>query len=96
MSLKPKIEAVIYASEEPVTLAQLVVLLSEEAQSELDALLLLLWLLRCWLPSHAHLRELLCHSLDTALRSSSRSLSRVARSWWLVSSLRCTICRLSV
>ncbi|GAA3770773.1 SMC-Scp complex subunit ScpB [Terriglobus aquaticus] len=38
MSLKSKIEAVIYASEEPVTLAQLVVLLSEEAQSELDAL----------------------------------------------------------
>ncbi len=38
MSLKSKIEAVIYASEEPVTLAQLVTLLSEEAQSELDAL----------------------------------------------------------
>ena len=38
MSLKSKIEAVVYASEEPVTLAQLVVLLSEEAQSELDAL----------------------------------------------------------
>ncbi|WP_419804234.1 SMC-Scp complex subunit ScpB [Terriglobus sp.] len=38
MSLKSKIEAVIYASEEPVTLAQLVVLLSEEAQSELNAL----------------------------------------------------------
>ena len=38
MSLKSKIEAVIYASEEPVTLAQLVILLSEEAQSELGAL----------------------------------------------------------
>src|SRR6185437_8988242 len=38
MSLKAKIEAVIYASEEPVTLAQLVSLLSEEAQDELDAL----------------------------------------------------------
>jgi segregation and condensation protein B len=36
MSLKAKIEAVIYASEEPVTLAQLVGLLGEEAQSELD------------------------------------------------------------
>ena len=38
MSLKAKIEAVIYASEEPVTLAQLVSLLSEEAQADLDAL----------------------------------------------------------
>jgi segregation and condensation protein B len=38
MSLKAKIEAVIYASEEPVTLAQLMGLLSEETQSELDAL----------------------------------------------------------
>lgn len=38
MSLKAKIEAVIYASEEPVTLAQLTGLLGEEAQSELDAL----------------------------------------------------------
>ncbi|HZQ41974.1 MAG TPA: SMC-Scp complex subunit ScpB [Acidobacteriaceae bacterium] len=38
MSLKAKIEAVIYASEEPVTLVQLVSLLSEEAQAELDAL----------------------------------------------------------
>jgi segregation and condensation protein B len=38
MSLKAKIEAVIYASEEPVTLAQLVGLLGEEAQAELDAL----------------------------------------------------------
>jgi segregation and condensation protein B len=38
MSLKAKIEAVIYASEEPVTLAQLAGLLSLEAQSELDAL----------------------------------------------------------
>src|SRR5947209_6388910 len=36
MSLKAKIEAVIYASEEPVTLAQLVGLLGEEAQTELD------------------------------------------------------------
>ncbi len=36
MSLKAKIEAVIYASEEPVTLAQLIGLLGEEAQSELD------------------------------------------------------------
>lgn len=38
MSLKAKIEAVIYASEEPVTLAQLVGLLGQEAQAELDAL----------------------------------------------------------
>ena len=38
MSLKAKIEAVIYASEEPVTLAQLTGLLGQEAQAELDAL----------------------------------------------------------
>jgi segregation and condensation protein B len=38
MSLKAKIEAVIYASEEPVTLVQLAGLLGQEAQSELDAL----------------------------------------------------------
>jgi segregation and condensation protein B len=38
MSLKAKLEAVIYASEEPVTLAQLTGLLGEEAQAELDAL----------------------------------------------------------
>jgi segregation and condensation protein B len=38
MSLKAKIEAVIYASEEPVTLAQLVGLLGMEAQAELDEL----------------------------------------------------------
>ena len=36
MSLKAKIEAVIYASEEPVTLAQLAGLLGHEAQQELD------------------------------------------------------------
>ncbi|ADW67631.1 SMC-Scp complex subunit ScpB [Granulicella tundricola] len=36
MSLKAKIEAVIYASEEPVTLAQLMGLLGHEAQAELD------------------------------------------------------------
>ena len=36
MSLKAKIEAVIYASEEPVTLTQLVGLLGHEAQAELD------------------------------------------------------------
>jgi segregation and condensation protein B len=36
MSLKAKIEAVIYASEEPVTLGQLVSLLGQEAQAELD------------------------------------------------------------
>ena len=36
MSLKSKIEAVIYASEEPVTLQQLVGLLAGEAQAELD------------------------------------------------------------
>jgi segregation and condensation protein B len=36
MSLKAKIEAVIYACEEPVTLAQLVELLGDEAQAELD------------------------------------------------------------
>src|ERR1700733_6729593 len=36
MSLKAKIEAVIYASEEPVTLAQLAGLLGYEAQAELD------------------------------------------------------------
>jgi segregation and condensation protein B len=38
LSLKAKIEAVIYASEEPVTLAQLVGLLGQEAQAELDRL----------------------------------------------------------
>jgi segregation and condensation protein B len=38
MSLKAKIEAVIYASEEPVTLAQLIGLLGEEGQAELDAI----------------------------------------------------------
>ena len=38
MSLKAKIEAVIYASEEPITLVQLTGLLSDEAQAELDAL----------------------------------------------------------
>ncbi len=38
MSLKAKIEAVIYASEEPVTLAQLTGLLGQEAQQELDRL----------------------------------------------------------
>jgi segregation and condensation protein B len=38
MSLKAKIEAVIYASEEPVTLAQLTGLLGEEGQAELEAL----------------------------------------------------------
>ena len=37
MSLKAKIEAVIYASEEPVTLQQLLGLLGGEAQAELDA-----------------------------------------------------------
>ena len=36
MSLKGKIEAVIYAAEEPVTLAQLVSLLGLEGQAELD------------------------------------------------------------
>jgi segregation and condensation protein B len=36
MSLKAKIEAVIYASEEPVTLAQLVGVLGEEAQAEME------------------------------------------------------------
>jgi len=36
MSLKAKIEAVIYASEEPVSLAQLIGLLGQEAQAELD------------------------------------------------------------
>ena len=38
MSLKAKIEAVIYASEEPVALAQLIGLLGHEAQAELDHL----------------------------------------------------------
>ena len=38
MSLKAKIEAVIYASEEPVTLVQLTSLLGHEAQLELDHL----------------------------------------------------------
>jgi segregation and condensation protein B len=38
MSLKAKIEAVIYASEEPVTLSQLMGLLGQEAQAELDEL----------------------------------------------------------
>ena len=37
MSLKAKIEAVIYASEEPVTVAQLTSLLGEEAEAELAA-----------------------------------------------------------
>ncbi|MGH9596304.1 MAG: SMC-Scp complex subunit ScpB [Edaphobacter sp.] len=37
MSLKAKIEAVIYASEEPVTLVQLAGLLGYEAQAELDS-----------------------------------------------------------
>ncbi len=37
MSLKAKIEAVIYAAEEPVTLPQLVGLLGQEAAAELDA-----------------------------------------------------------
>ncbi len=37
MSLKAKIEAVIYASEDPVTLQQLTGLLGQEAQAELDA-----------------------------------------------------------
>ncbi len=37
MSLKAKIEAIIYAAEEPVTLAQLATLLAEEAQAELDS-----------------------------------------------------------
>ena len=36
MSLKAKIEAVIYASEDPVTLAQLAGLLGQETQAELD------------------------------------------------------------
>jgi segregation and condensation protein B len=36
MSLKAKIEAVIYASEEPVTLAQLMGVLGEEAQAEMN------------------------------------------------------------
>jgi segregation and condensation protein B len=36
--LKAKLEAVIYASEEPVTLAQLIGLLGEEGQTELDAI----------------------------------------------------------
>jgi len=36
MSLKAKMEAVIYASEEPVTLTQLVGLLGQEAQAELE------------------------------------------------------------
>jgi segregation and condensation protein B len=36
MSLKAKIEAVIYASEEPVTLAQLMGLLGQEAQADLE------------------------------------------------------------
>src|ERR1700682_920831 len=38
MSLKAKLEAVIYASEEPVTLAQFTGLLGHEAQAELDHL----------------------------------------------------------
>jgi segregation and condensation protein B len=37
MSLKAKLEAVIYAAEEPVTLPQLIGLLGVEAQAELDA-----------------------------------------------------------
>jgi segregation and condensation protein B len=38
MSLKAKVEAVMYASEEPVTLNQLIGLLGQEAQAELDHL----------------------------------------------------------
>jgi segregation and condensation protein B len=38
MSLKAKIEAIIYAAEEPVTLAQLTGLLAEEATAELEKL----------------------------------------------------------
>jgi segregation and condensation protein B len=38
MSLKAKMEAVIYASEEPVTLVQLAGLLGQEAQAQLDAI----------------------------------------------------------
>jgi segregation and condensation protein B len=38
LSIKAKIEAVIYASEEPVTLSQLIGLLGHEAQAELDQL----------------------------------------------------------
>jgi len=38
MSLKAKIEAVIYASEEPVMLSQLIGLLGQEAQAELDVI----------------------------------------------------------
>jgi segregation and condensation protein B len=37
MSIKAKVEAIIYAAEEPVTLAQLVDQLGGEAQAELDA-----------------------------------------------------------
>ena len=36
MSLKAKVEAVVYAAEEPVTLAQLAVIFSEEVLHELD------------------------------------------------------------
>ncbi len=38
MSLKAKIEAVIYAAEEPVTFAQIVGLLAHEAEAELNRL----------------------------------------------------------
>src|ERR1700744_2797851 len=37
MSIRPKIEAIIYAAEEPVTLAQLAGLLTEEAEAGLAA-----------------------------------------------------------
>lgn len=54
MSLKAKIEAVIYASEEPVTLAQLTGLLGQEAQQELDRLAARQHQLHLAGPSDAH------------------------------------------
>ena len=55
MSLKSKIEAVIYASEEPVTLAQLSGLLGEEAQAGIDE-------------QRARQSELLLESVESASR----------------------------
>ena len=57
MSLKAKIEAVIYASEEPVTLAQLTGLLGQEAQQELDRLAARQHQLHLAGPSDAHANQ---------------------------------------
>jgi len=55
--------------------------------------------LLCWLwlcTSHAHLRELLCHSLYTLLKNACRAVCGITWLWRLVRSLRRTILRLSI